>query len=50
MQIIQQLSSSETQAFTDKGILINSNEFDGLTHDDAFERIAETLEKKTLGK
>ncbi len=31
------------QAFTDKGILVNSNEFDGLDFDGAFEAIAETL-------
>ncbi|WP_143870094.1 leucine--tRNA ligase [Catenovulum sediminis] len=38
----------EQQAFTEKGILVNSGEFDGLDFDAAFKAIAEKLE--SLGK
>ncbi len=37
-------------AFTEKGILVNSGEFDGLTSQQAFEAIANWLEEKQLGK
>ncbi|HQT01491.1 MAG: leucine--tRNA ligase [Thiotrichales bacterium 16-46-22] len=37
-------------AMTDKGQLIHSGTFDGLTFDDAFEAIAKALEIKELGK
>ncbi len=36
-------------AFTEKGILVNSGEFDGLTSDAALESIANWLEEKGLG-
>ncbi len=38
------------EAFTDKGRLINSGEFDGLSSDEAFEAIARKLENEGLGK
>ncbi|MGR9107552.1 MAG: leucine--tRNA ligase [Gammaproteobacteria bacterium] len=38
------------QAFTDKGILRNSGEFDGLTSEQAFEAIAEKLAAEQKGK
>ncbi len=37
-------------AFVDKGSLINSGDFDGLTSQDAFYAIAKTLEEKNLGR
>ncbi|MFT3929639.1 MAG: leucine--tRNA ligase [Spongiibacteraceae bacterium] len=37
-------------AFVDKGTLINSGDFDGLTSQDAFYAIAKTLEEKNLGR
>ncbi|MDY6978974.1 MAG: leucine--tRNA ligase [Pseudomonadota bacterium] len=37
-------------AFTDKGKLINSGEFDGLTSEQAFDRIAEHLKKQKRGE
>ena len=37
-------------AFTTKGKLINSGEFDGLTSEDAFEKIAAYLESKNKGE
>jgi len=37
-------------AFTDKGVLFNSGEFDGLSSEDAFGLIADTLEKDGLGE
>jgi len=40
----------EKEAFTEKGILINSGEFDGLTSEAAFEAIANWLEKRGLGQ
>ncbi len=36
-------------AFTDKGVLINSGDFDGLTSQDAFYAIAKALEAKNAG-
>ncbi len=38
------------KAFTDRGILKNSGEFDGLTSEEAFEKIADYLEKKGKGR
>lgn len=38
-----------TKAYTDKGILINSGEFNGLTFDQAFTKITEFLKEKNLG-
>ena len=40
----------KTAAFTLKGKLVNSGEFDGLSSDDAFEKIAGYLENKSQGK
>ena len=37
-------------AFTDKGVLCNSGEFNGLNFEQAFEAIAEKLELKNLGE
>jgi leucyl-tRNA synthetase len=37
-------------AFTEKGLLVNSGEYDGLTSVEAFDRIAETLSKQNKGK
>ena len=37
-------------AYTDKGVLFNSGEFDGLTSADAFEAIANKLEQVNLGR
>ncbi len=42
--------SIDTEAFTDKGVLINSSEFDGLTFDKAFDAIAEKLGELGKGK
>lgn len=55
-QVIQPLENSEITceldkcAFTEKGTLVNSGEFDGLTSDQALEKIAAWLEGKGLGK
>ena len=38
------------KAFTDKGVLKNSDDFDGLTSEKAFSAIAETLEKEGKGQ
>ncbi len=52
-QVIHSLDDSDDncaeQAFTDKGILRNSGEFDGLTSEQAFIAIAEKLEKENRG-
>lgn len=40
----------EAEAFTEKGILMNSGEFDGLNFEAAFEAIAETLKAANLGQ
>lgn len=37
-------------AYTDKGVLINSDQFDGLDFDKAFKAIADALESKNLGQ
>jgi len=55
-QVIAPLDSSELvcdlskEAFTEKGTLINSGEFDGLTSDQALTQIANWLEEKGAGK
>ncbi|WP_444996911.1 leucine--tRNA ligase [Aliikangiella sp. IMCC44359] len=54
-QVIAPVDESEiydlTQAaYTEKGILINSGEFDGLTSDEALEKIATWLNDKGLGQ
>ena len=54
-QVIQPLENTDTKcelsesAFTEKGTLINSGEFDGLTSDAALESIASWLEENGLG-
>lgn len=40
----------DQSAFTEKGVLCNSNEFNGLDSSQAFEAIASLLESKNLGK
>lgn len=40
----------ETAAFTAKGVLVNSGEFDGLAFDAAFEKISAALTAKALGE
>ena len=53
-QVIAPVNNEECDltkaAFTEKGQLINSGEFDGLTSDDAFEKIADFLAAKNAGK
>lgn len=55
-QVITPADDAETTcdlsnaAYTDKGTLINSGKFDGLTFDEAFEQIAAELEKQGKGK
>ena len=39
----------DQQAFTNKGILVNSAEFDGLEFEQAFDAIAAALDDKNLG-
>lgn len=39
-----------THAYTEKGNLVNSKEFDGLNNEEAKEKITEYLEKKNLGR
>ena len=48
-QVINQNDSIDECAITDKGILFNSGEFDGLNFDQAFTAIAKHLEAKNLG-
>ncbi len=43
-------SSIDEAAFTDKGILINSGQFDGLTSEAAFDAVALMLEKEKKGQ
>ena len=38
------------QAFTDKGVLVNSGEFDGMTSEQAFSKIADYLNNKQQGQ
>lgn len=54
-QVIQPANKEETcdltqEAYSEKGVLINSGDFDGLTSLDAFSKIAETLEIAGKGK
>jgi len=55
-QVIQPAADSDLEcdlnkeAFTEKGVLLNSGEFDGLTSEQAFDSIASWLESKDLGK
>ncbi|NVJ51765.1 MAG: leucine--tRNA ligase [Gammaproteobacteria bacterium] len=55
-QVIEPLADSETpcdlsqQAFVEKGRLINSGEFNGLTSEEAFAAIAQTLEQAGVGE
>ncbi len=37
-------------AYTDDGVLVNSDQFNGLKNDDAIDKISEFVEKKGLGK
>ncbi|WP_108124906.1 leucine--tRNA ligase [Saccharospirillum mangrovi] len=39
-----------TEAFTEKGVVVNSGEFDGLTSEQAFKKIADWLASKGLGE
>ena len=48
-QVINQNDSVDECAITDKGILFNSGEFDGLNFDQAFTAIAKHLKAKNLG-
>jgi leucyl-tRNA synthetase len=58
VQVIQPADSSnsdqvcdlELQAFTDKGVLLNSGSFDGLTSEQAFDAIAEELSRQGKGE
>ncbi|SMN10669.1 Leucyl-tRNA synthetase [uncultured Candidatus Thioglobus sp.] len=49
-QVINETSDIDEQAITDKGILFNSAEFNGLDFDQAFEAIANKLTKNNLGE
>ncbi len=55
-QVIEAKKNSELEcditqaAFTEKGVLMNSGEFDGLTSEDAFDAIAEWLSKNQCGR
>lgn len=53
-QVIAPADGSEVDmtqgAFVDKGVLVNSGEFDGLTSAAAFDAIAEALEQRGLGQ
>lgn len=40
----------ETAAYTEKGVLINSGEFNGLSSADAFEKIAQQLTERGIGR
>ena len=42
--------TSQFESFTDKGILINSGEFDGLTSADGFNAIADKLAAMGIGE
>ena len=48
-KIAQQINIEEG-AFTEKGILINSDQFDGLTSEEAFDAIAEFLKEAQKGR
>ncbi|MEC9314594.1 MAG: class I tRNA ligase family protein, partial [Pseudomonadota bacterium] len=53
-QVIEALDETEVdlskQAFTEKGRLLNSDQFDGLTSEQAFDAIADFLAEKGLGE
>ncbi len=53
-QVIDSADGSDVylgnEAFTEKGVLINSGEFDGLTSQQAFDAIAEKLQKQKKGQ
>ena len=54
-QVIEPADKEQTcdltcQAFVDKGVLVNSGEFTGLTSEQAFGAIADALEKKGTGR
>jgi leucyl-tRNA synthetase len=55
-QVIKPVEDSETScdldsaAFTERGLLVNSGEFDGLNFEQAFNAIAEALGSKDLGE
>ncbi len=55
-QVIKPMEGEESEcdlsqsAFTEKGILVNSGEFDGLTSEQALTQIADWLAEKGLGK
>jgi leucyl-tRNA synthetase len=48
-QVISKDKNTNEGAITDKGVLFNSGQFDGLDFDQAFDKIAKTLEDKNLG-
>lgn len=55
-QVIQPVDGSELQcdisnaAFTEKGVLVNSGQFDGLTSEEAFDKISIELETQQKGQ
>lgn len=49
LQVIDKNSNINEVAVTDKGILFNSGQFDGLDFNQAFDAIAKTLEDSSLG-
>jgi leucyl-tRNA synthetase len=53
-QVVQAVEGQECditkEAFTEKGLLINSADFDGLSSSEAFDAIAKTLEESAKGK
>ena len=48
-QVIESLSGETTLPYTEKGRLVNSQEFDGLTSNEGIEKIVEKLEQIGLG-
>jgi leucyl-tRNA synthetase len=48
-QVISKDKNINEGAITDKGVLFNSGQFDGLDFDQAFDKITKTLEGKNLG-
>ncbi len=48
-QVINKDKNTNKGAITDKGVLFNSGQFDDLGFDQAFDKIAKTLEDKNLG-
>ncbi|ABL01809.1 leucyl-tRNA synthetase [Candidatus Ruthia magnifica str. Cm (Calyptogena magnifica)] len=49
-KVINENISIDKNAMTDKGVLFNSGEFNGLNFDQAFNEIAKTLTDKNLGR